>query len=120
MLGVLIMLCLTFCGGCQQSGSGTKQAGQATKAPTPVLSEFEKDLEYVRKAQLAHTYIIARKDGAPFETADKEFLGRNTPAETSYRLITDGGRRAIISSNFDLTPENKEALVKHFTVEQQQ
>ncbi len=111
---LIVLLCLTVAG-CQQGGGGAKQT---VKAPTPVLSEFEKDLNYVRKAQLAHTYIFARKDGAPFEPADKEFLGRNTPPETSYRLITDGERRAIISSNFDLAPENKEALAKRFTIEQ--
>ena len=110
-------LVIALTSGCWRDGGGGGGGTQVTKAPTPVLSQFEKDLAYVRKAQLAYIYVIARKDGAPFDAADKEYLGRNTLPETSYRLLTDEDRRAIISSNFDLTPENKEALAKRFTFE---
>lgn len=103
------------CGG----GGGTPP--RATPAPavsTPAgAGEFERDLASVRRARLSHTYIISRKDGAALDPSDREFIARHTPMETSQRLVTDAGRRAIIGTNFDIYPESKEALEKRFIIE---
>lgn len=98
--------------GCNSGGENNSRV-----APTPARSEFERDLEYVRRAQLTHTYVISRKDGAVLDADDRQFIARNTPAETTHRLITDGNRRAIIGTNFDLYEENKKALQQRFIVE---
>lgn len=107
---VCFSLTLAGCG----SGSSSPKANAK---PTPAKSQFEQDLEYVRRAQLTHTYVISRKDEAILDSDDKQFISRNTPAETAHRLITDGGRRAIIGTNFDLYAENKKALEQRFTME---
>lgn len=120
MAALVVCACLFGVSGCQQRTSQAPPISSSTTTaatPTVAVSEYERDLNYVRKAQLAHTYTIARQDGAPLDQADKEFLVRNTPLETTMRIITDGGRRAIISANFDLTPENAAALAKRFTIE---
>ncbi|MEJ7618248.1 MAG: hypothetical protein WKF30_15075 [Pyrinomonadaceae bacterium] len=109
---VSLSLMLAGCG----SGSNSNQKANATP-PTPAKSQFERDLEYVRRAQLTHTYVISRQDGAVLDGDDRQFISRNTPAETAHRLITDGNRRAIIGTNFDLYAENKKALEERFTVE---
>lgn len=109
---LVVALCLTV-GGCNPGGNSNRQ----TAAATPVQSEYERDLAYVRRARLAHTYVISRKDGTALDADDRQFIARNTPAETTHRLITDGNRRAIIGTNFELYEENKKALEPRFAVE---
>lgn len=105
----LAVLIVASCGG------GARRAEQAPKrAP---LSPFEQDLDYVRKGQFTHVYVISRPDGAPLTRDDIAYLKANAHPETNMWVVTDEGRRAIAGTNFDWTPENFAALGKRFIVE---
>lgn len=94
---------------------GARRTEQAPKSRT--LPPFEQDLDYVRKGQFAHVYVISRSDGAPLTREDIAYLKANSHPETNMWVITDEGRRAIAGTNFDWTPENFAALGKRFVVE---
>jgi hypothetical protein len=113
---VLLVLQLAGCHpGNQNSGSvGTQQ-------PTPLpqqspLTDFERDLGYVRNGLFTYIWVFSRKDGKPLDKDDAEFLRKNAPQVVDW-VGTDGGKRFIAGTNFDLEKGNLELLKKRFVVE---
>lgn len=74
-------------------------------------------MNYARKGQFTHIYVIARKDGQKFQPEDNAYLKANSPAQTNMWIATEQGRRVIAGTNFDFTPEHVAALEQRFTVE---
>ncbi|WP_162199848.1 hypothetical protein [Pyrinomonas methylaliphatogenes] len=89
---------------------------QTMAQPTP-RTQFEQDLDYVRKGQFIHIYVISRLDGEPFDSNDIAYLKANAHPETNMWVMTDDGRRVIAGTNFDWTRENFVALSKRFKIE---
>lgn len=113
-VAVLILSLACSIAACNRSGAN------ANATPTPALSTFESDLNYVRRsyaAGLDHIYVIARQDGSVLEKNDREFLRANIPRETITTVVTDNARRVIIGTNVDLTADNRKTLAKRFTIE---
>jgi hypothetical protein len=97
--GLLVLLTFfTSCGG-REEGS--------TRQPAK-LSQFEQDLQTVRNGQYLQIWVVSRKDGAKLEKDDIAFIRENTPLD---------GRRVIMGTNFDLTDENKQALMSRLNLE---
>ena len=99
----------------QNQASSSPPPGQSQSAPTPQQSDFERDLDFIRKGRFKHVYVFARKDGGALNKEDADVLRANV--KIVDLVTTDQGRRAIAGTNFDLTPENMSALLKRFNVE---
>ena len=114
-----MIVTVTFCG-CKRSGSESvndNNAAAASPSPRKPLTEFERDLEYVRTGQFTYIYVISRADSSPLNSDDIAYLKQNAPPQTNQWLRTDQNRRVIAGTNFEFTPENLDALRKRFLVE---
>jgi hypothetical protein len=87
----------------------------STPAPSPKTG-FEADLDYVRKGQYTYVWVFSRKDGTLIDKDDAAFLRTNAPQVVDW-VTTDGGKRVIAGTNFDLAQGNLELLKKRFVVE---
>ncbi len=115
-IALVTIAVLTFASACQRSDS--TQSRSSRPKPTP-LSDFERALEYVRQGRFARTLALSRADNGVFTAEDKLHIRQNTPTETNVNMIvvSDDQRHVIIGTNFDIKPENMDALRKRFTIE---
>ena len=118
---VLLMgLLLSACSGSQTAPSNTISSASpksTTAAPSPSpQTEFEKDLQFIRNGGYSYVYIFSRKDGKPLEPSDSTFLRTNAPQIVDWAR-TDGGKRVIAGTNFNLEEGNLAALKKRYNVE---
>ena|SRR5689334_4314816 len=95
--------------------SVSPQATTAAPSPSP-QTEFERDLQFIRNGNYTYVYVFSRKDGKPFESADSDFLRKNAPQIVDVAK-TDGGKKFIAGTNFNLEEGNLAALKKRFNVE---
>ena len=115
LLAVLIAgIMLTSCSGNKNNTSSNGSAAQSTPAPPKV--GFEADLEYVRKGQYTYVWVFARKDGKPLDKDDSAFLRTNAPQVVDW-VTSEGGKKVIAGTNFDLALGNLELLKKRFVAE---
>jgi hypothetical protein len=120
---ILIAVVLLFAG-CGRSApnntnSSTPSATSPAPAPSPSPSpqtEFEKDLQFIRNGGYTYIYLISRKDGKPLEPSDSDFLRKNAPQIVDWAR-TDGGKKVIAGTNFNLEEGNLGALKKRYNVE---
>ncbi len=121
---ILIAVVLLFagCGGGSAPNNTNNSVPSATSAPPAPASspspqtEFEKDLQFIRNGGYTYIYIISRKDGKPLEPSDSDFLRKNAPQIVDWAR-TDGGKKVIAGTNFNLEEGNLGALKKRYNVE---
>jgi hypothetical protein len=108
--------------GCKQSSTNSTPetaAGtpttQASKEPTSGTT-FDEGLKYVRNNQYTYIWVFSRKDGKPFDKDDGAILHKNAPHVVDW-VGTDGGKRYVAGTNFDLEPEAWKLLRTRFVVE---
>lgn len=101
-------LALAACG-----GGGAQQQ----KSAAPPKSDFERNLDTVRRGSYVRIYVIRRTDAQPLTTDDKLYLRQNTPMETGMWVVTEDNRAAIAGAGFEFEPKHLDALSKRFTVE---
>jgi len=109
------------CGGSQSPSKNTSTASASpvatTAAPSPSpQTEFEKDMQFIRNGSYTYVYIFSRKDGKPLDSTDGSFLRTNAPQVVDW-VKTDGGKKVIAGTNFNLEEGNLAALKKRFNVE---
>ncbi len=114
----LLLLALLFaaCGG---SRSTSNVASPEASPPTPQsspLTSFEKDLNYIKGGQFSYVWVFSRKDGKPLDKDDSSFLRINAPQVVDW-VVTDGGKKVIAGTNFNLEEGNLGELRKRFVVE---
>ena len=114
---IILLSIATIFSGCNRAGSKSGNNPPASASPRKPLTPFERDLEYVRKGQFKHIYVIARPDNGVLGKDDIAYLKENTPRETNQWVSTDENRRVIAGTNFEFTPENFDALRQRFNVE---
>src|SRR5689334_19159266 len=118
---VLVGLLLSACGGggaqptSNTTASASPEATTAASSPSP-QTEFEKDLQFIRNGSYTYVYVISRKDGKPLEPTDSAFLRTNAPQIVDWAR-TDGGKKVIAGTNFNLEEGNLAALKKRYNVE---
>ena len=115
---ILLALCLAGCG---QSSTQNSTETTASASPYPSVqstpqSEFEKDLQFIRNGQFTYVWIFSRKDGKALDPGDSIFLKANAPQVVDW-VTTDGGRKVIAGTNFDLEEGNLELLKRRYNVE---
>jgi len=112
-----LALLLTACNGSApgNANSNSAAATPASPAPSP-LEVFEKDLQYIRNGQYTYVWVFSRKDGKPLEPTDSIFLRANAPQVVDW-VTTDGGKKVIAGTNFNLEEGNLEVLKKRYNAE---
>lgn len=108
-----LMVANVSCGGNKNATAGDSAPASS---PTPPKVGFEADLEYVRKGQYTYVWVFSRKDAKALDKEDGDFLRTNAPQVVDW-ITTDGGKRVIAGTNFDLALGNLELLKKRFVVE---
>lgn len=113
-----IALLLAACNGSAPSTTATTSpTPAATVAPSPSpQTEFEKDLQYIRNGQYSYVWVFSRKDGKPLDSTDSTFLRTNAPQVVDW-VTSEGGKKVIAGTNFNLEEGNLEALKKRFVAE---
>ena len=111
-------LLVTGCGGgISTSAPNNNQTPPPPAAsPTASLTDFEQDLQYIRNGQYTYIWVFSRKDGKPLEATDSAFLRTNAPQVVDW-VTTDGGKKVIGGTNFNLEEGNLEALKKRYVAE---
>jgi hypothetical protein len=116
---IALLAAISF-SGCGRAGDGARR----TVAPSPAaaaspkpMTPFERDLEYVRKGQFDHIYVLSRKDGAPLDSKDKAYIKEKAPMVTNMWVVTDDNRYAIAGVNAEFAPQQIEALRERFNFE---
>jgi hypothetical protein len=116
---LLIALLLSACGGSAPSTSKTSTSPQPAATTTPAPSpqtQFEKDLQYIRNGQYTYVWVFSRKDGKPLDSTDSAFLRTNAPQVVDW-VTTEGGKKVIAGTNFNLEEGNLETLKKRYVAE---
>jgi len=118
---ILIAVVFLFagCGGSAPTNTSTSTPAETPVAAAPSPSpqtEFEKDLQFIRNGGYTYIYIFSRKDGKPLEPTDSAFLRTNAPQIVDWAR-TDGGKKVIAGTNFNLEEGNLAALKKRYNVE---
>ena len=117
----LLMLALIFaaCGGSAPGNTTTSSSPTPEASQTPTaspLTGFEKDLQYIRNGQYTYVWVFSRKDGKPLDSNDSAFLRTNAPQVVDW-VVTEGGKKVIAGTNFNLEQGNLEVLKKRFVAE---
>jgi len=112
---------ISSCAGGVPSGVRNNNSTPSTPAapaasPTASLTRFEQDLQYIRNGQYTYIWVFSRKDGKPLESTDSAFLRTNAPQVVDW-VTTDGGKKVIAGTNFNLEEGNLEALKKRYNAE---
>jgi hypothetical protein len=121
LLLVLISAVFLFAG-CHSAAPTTNSAStpaETSQAPAPSPSpqtEFERDLQFIRNGSYTYVYIFSRKDGKALDPSDSAFLRTNATQVVDW-VKTDGGKKVIAGTNFNLEEGNLAALKKRFNVE---
>ena len=93
---------------CPRSRSGAESSD--------LISEFERDLQFIRNGGFTYVWLISRKDGKPLEPADNIFLKANAPQVVDW-VTTDGKKKVFAGTNFNLEEGNLEVLKRRYNVE---
>ena len=119
IIPVAVVLLFAGCGGSAPTNTSTSTPTETPVAAAPSPSpqtEFEKDLQFIRNGGYTYIYIFSRKDGKPLEPTDSAFLRTNAPQIVDWAR-TDGGKKVIAGTNFNLEEGNLTALKKRYNVE---
>ena len=106
---------------CSSSSNSTSNPPTETPPPAPTiqaspLTGFAADLQYIRNGGYTYVWVFSRKDGKPLDKDDSAFLRANAPQVVDW-VITDGGKKAIGGTNFNLEEGNLGELKKRLVAE---
>jgi len=94
----------------------TEPAQSKSSPQASPLTQFEKDLQFVRNGGYTYIWLVARKDGKPLNKEDGDYLKKNAPQVVDW-VSTDEGKKFFGGTNFDLEKGNLDLLKKRFVVE---
>ena len=114
---ILTALSLTSFSACRPSSSNDETPDTSTYRPesTPA-TQFERDLKFIRDGHFAHVWVFSRKDGKELTSEDSAALRTSAPKVVDW-VTTDGNKKVIGGSNFEIEPAQLAALQKRFKVE---
>jgi hypothetical protein len=114
---VLTALSLTTFSACRRNSSNDETPDISTYRPesTPA-TQFERDFKFIRDGHFAHIWVFSRKDGKELNSEDSAALRTSAPKVVDW-VTTDGNKKVIGGSNFEIEPAQMAALQKRFKVE---
>jgi hypothetical protein len=115
---VAAALALTSFSACRRTNSSEDETPDTpTYRPeaTPA-TQFERDLKYVRDGHFTYVWVFSRKDGKELTKEDSDALRTNAPKVVDW-VTTDGNKKVIGGSNFQIDPPQLAALQKRFKIE---
>ncbi len=118
---IILVFVGLFLSACSSQGISTSAPSSepsttaALPSPSP-QTEFEKDLQFIRNGGYTYIYVVSRKDGKPLEPTDSNFLRTNAPQIVDWAK-TEGGKKVIGGTNFNLEEGNLAALKKRYNIE---
>lgn len=122
-LPLVLIIAVFLFAGCHRSAPNSDNSAstpaETSQAPVPSPSpqtEFEKDLQFIRNGSYTYVYVFSRKDGKALDPTDSAFLRTNAPQIVDWAK-TDGGKKVIAGTNFNLEEGNLAALKKRYNVE---
>ena len=120
-VGPVICLIVALGAACSGGAPSTSNKNAPVVSSSPVqspspLTGFEKDLQFIRNGQFTYIYVVSRKDGKPLEPSDSAFLRTNAPQIVDW-ASTDGGKKFIAGTNFNLEEGNLAELKKRYVIE---
>jgi hypothetical protein len=115
---VLCVLALTSFSACRPTASNDQTPDTSTYRPPTATPEtqFERDMKFIRDGHFTHVWVFSRNDGKELTKEDSDALRANAPKVVDW-VTTDGNKRVIGGSNFEIDPKNLAALQKRFKVE---
>ena len=117
---LLIGLIASGFAGCHRANTnaaGSNDTSTANHSPEPSpRTGFERDLQFIRNGQFKYVWVFSRKDGNALDKDDGDYLRKSAPQVVDW-VTTDGGKKVIAGTNFDLELGNLELLKKRFVVE---
>src|SRR5881227_3741814 len=117
---IILTIALGFpISGCRHATSSSDDETADVPAYHPEATpatQFERDLKFVRDGHFTHVWIFSRKDGKELTKEDSGSLRTNAPKVVDW-VTTDGNKKVIGGSNFDIDPAQMAALQKRFKVE---
>jgi hypothetical protein len=119
---IIVLLVGLFFSACGGSSGPTNNVTSASPEPTAAVpspspqTEFEKDMQFIRNGGYTYVYVFSRKDGKPLDPTDSAFLRTNAPQIVDWAK-TDGGKKVIAGTNFNLEEGNLAALKKRYNVD---
>lgn len=96
--------------------TNSNAAGPAASPAASPLKGFDADLQYIKNGQYTYVWVFSRKDGKPLDSTDSAFLRTNAPQVVDW-VTTEGGKKVIAGTNFNLEEGNLEALKKRYNAE---
>jgi hypothetical protein len=114
---IVTTLLLTSFIACRRSPPDDATPDTSTYRPesTPA-TQFERDLKFIRDGHYTHIWVFSRKDGKELTKEDSASLRTNAPKVVDW-VTTDGNKKVIGGSNFDIEPTQMVELQKRFKVE---
>jgi hypothetical protein len=115
----LVVVILVVLSGCKNQPPSAPVQNTAVSTPAPAaspLTDFERDLRFIRNGQFTYVYVFSRKDGKPLDKEDGASLRKNAPQMVDC-VTTDNQKRAICGTNFNLEQGGMSELKKRFVVE---
>lgn len=118
---VLLVLASLFAG-CNRPAPAPETASnsaspEASPIPTSTpLDDFQEALRFVRNGQFTYIWVISRKDGKPFDSADGAII-RTRASQVVDRAMTKDGKRIVAGSNFPFEDQNLVELQKRYLIE---
>jgi hypothetical protein len=115
ILAIAIGVSFSACRRASSSDNETRDTSTYRPEATPA-TQFERDLKYVRDGHFAYVWVFSRKDGKELTKEDSDALRTNAPKVVDW-VTTDGNKKVIGGSNFQIEAPQMAALQKRFKIE---
>ncbi|MDX6384309.1 MAG: hypothetical protein QOK48_1882 [Blastocatellia bacterium] len=113
---ILTALTLTAFSACKRSADDDTTDTSTYRPEATPATQFERDFKFVHDGHYQHIWVFSRTDGKELTSEDSAALRTNAPKVVDW-VTTDGKKKVIGGSNFEIEPAQMAALQKRFRVE---
>ncbi len=107
---------LGFACGLIKSENTTVAITPSKVTPTPVISEFERELNSLKTADFDYIFAFKRKDGKAFSSEDKKFFKEKT-YRANRRTLAKDNKTLFVGTNYAIEDKDLGDLKERFDYE---